>query len=53
MRKRPAPAVPAQVLRIAASVTPAEPVAEPETIVALEQEPVQAAARRCAALAPP
>ncbi len=40
----PAPAVPAQVLRIAASVSPAEPVAEPETIVALEQEPVQAAA---------
>ena len=40
----PAPAVPAQVLRIAAGVTPAEPVAEPETIVALEQEPVQAAA---------
>jgi hypothetical protein len=39
-----APAVPAQVLRIAASVTPTEPLAEPETIVALAPEPAQAAA---------
>jgi signal transduction histidine kinase len=45
-----APVVPAQVLRIAATVTPAEPVAEPETIVAVEREPAAATAT---AAAPP
>jgi anti-sigma regulatory factor (Ser/Thr protein kinase) len=39
-----APEVPAQVLRIAASVSPSEPHSESETIVALAPEPAQAAA---------
>ncbi len=39
-----APEVPAQVLRIAATVGPAEPHGEPDTIVALAPESVQAAA---------
>jgi hypothetical protein len=39
-----APEVPAQVLRIAAGVSPSEPLAEPDTIVALAAEPAQVAA---------
>jgi hypothetical protein len=39
-----APEVPAQVLRIAAAVGPSEPHGEPDTIVALAPESVQAAA---------
>ena len=44
VRETAAPEVPAQVLRIAATVGPAEPHGEPDTIVALAPESVQAAA---------